>query len=112
MGILGVCLVCFSFIGMGKMAAYKRIAGSYTEPTHYQEIYSIAFGTLLGDGLAEWGPRNGTMIRIYQSAAHSAYVMWLYDIIHGAGYCSDIPPRVSTRSDGTQRIRFNTFIIF
>lgn len=88
---------------MGKMAAYKRIG------PHSQEMYSIAFGTLLGEGHAERGSRNGTMIRIYQSAAHSAYVMWLYDIIHDAGYCSDMPPRVSTRSDGTLRIRFNTF---
>jgi len=90
-----------------KINANKRIG------PHNKDILSIIFGTLLGDGIAELR-NNGTRIRIYQEDSHSAYLLWLHNIVSNLGYCSETIPEIRTRlgKGGKIRrvIRFNTWI--
>lgn len=79
---------------------------------HEIKIISILFGSLLGDGYAEF--RNkGTRFCFYQESSHAAYLIWLHGLIANLGYCNSQPPKIQTRlgNKGNVRkvIRFKTW---
>lgn len=63
---------------------------------HNVDIYSIIFGSLLGDGYAE-KRANGTRIHFYQEASHGSYAIWLDKTLTSLGYKNLLEPEVSTR---------------
>lgn len=71
-----------------KIPALNRIG------PHRSEIYSIFYGTLLGDG---YGERHGQGARIHfhQSHIHCEYLYWLHQRIRQYGYVSPIQPKLS-----------------
>ena len=89
-----------------KIRADKRIG------PHNFDILSILFGSLLGDAHAEYRGK-GTRICFYQEAKHSAYLMWLHNIISNLGYCNPIKPEIQKRlgKKGVVRnvVRFKTW---
>lgn len=79
---------------------------------HDQIIYSIIFGSLLGDAHAE--KRNGnTRISFYQESTHLSYLIWLHDLLSSRGYCNPILPKIQTKLgvNGVVRkvMRFHTW---
>jgi ubiquinol-cytochrome c reductase cytochrome b subunit len=81
---------------------------------HNFDILSIIFGSLLGDAHAEYRIQGkGTRICFYQEAKHSAYLMWLHNIISNLGYCNPIKPEILKRlgKKGVVRnvVRFKTW---
>jgi hypothetical protein len=53
-----------------------RIRGIYRIGPHNQEIISVIFGSLLGDGHAEKISENGgTRISFYQESTHLSYLL-------------------------------------
>ena len=63
---------------------------------HNVDIYSIIFGSLLGDGYAE-KRAGGTRIQFSQENSHEAYALWLAQRLAEAGYRSAPKLEVSTR---------------
>jgi ubiquinol-cytochrome c reductase cytochrome b subunit len=54
----------------------KRLRGVYRIGPHNQDIISVIFGTLLGDGHAEKRSENGgTRISFYQESTHLSYIL-------------------------------------
>jgi LAGLIDADG DNA endonuclease family len=54
----------------------KRLRGIYRIGPHNQEIISLIFGSLLGDGHAEKRSDNGgTRISFYQESTHLSYLL-------------------------------------
>jgi hypothetical protein len=54
----------------------KRLRGIYRIGPHNQDIISIIFGSLLGDGYAEKRSVNGgTRIGFYQESTHLSYLL-------------------------------------
>ncbi len=91
-----------------------RLRGKYRIGPHPQDVMSIIFGTLLGDGFAE--RRNtgeGTRICFYQEDSHVKYLLWLHSILSDLGYCNETIPKISTRlgkgSKVRKIIRFSTW---
>lgn len=89
-----------------KIRAAKRIG------PHNMDILSIIFGSILGDASGEH--RSGsTRFVFYQEASHSAYLLWLHNLISALGYCPTTIPTIFTRlaPGGKLRyvIRFKTF---
>jgi ubiquinol-cytochrome c reductase cytochrome b subunit len=75
-----------------KIRADKRIG------PHNVEIFSIIFGSLLGDAYAERRiTGNGTRISFYQEGSHLSYLLWLHTKIVELGYCSSHIPSITTR---------------
>lgn len=92
----------------------NKIKGIYRIGAHDQDIYSIIFGSLLGDAHAE--RRNGgvgTRISFYQESTHISYLLWLHGLLASKGYCNEILPLIKTRlgKNGVVRkvIRFHTW---
>jgi ubiquinol-cytochrome c reductase cytochrome b subunit len=75
-------------------------------------IFSLIFGSLLGDGYAE-KHGNGTRIQFYQEASHKDYLYWLHDTVASLGYAEKKEPELKTRlgNYGKLRyyVRFSTF---
>lgn len=71
--------------------AIKRIG------PHDQDIISVIFGLLLGDGNASNRSGEGVRISIRQSINHKEYLFWLYNFFHIRGYSSNLKPRKYTR---------------
>lgn len=91
-----------------KIPAIKRIG------PHNNNILSIIFGSLLGDGHAELRSKgNGTRITFYQEGSHVSYLLWLHNYLAELGYCSSNIPLIETRlgQKGIVRktIRFRTW---
>lgn len=86
--------------------AIKRIG------PHNQNIISIIFGSLLGDGYAE-KHGNGTRICFQQEGSHSSYLLWFHQNIANLGYCKQSIPKFSSRlaKNGKLRtvLRFQTY---
>jgi LAGLIDADG DNA endonuclease family len=54
----------------------KRLRGNYRIGPHNQDIISVIFGSLLGDGHAEKRSENGgTRISFYQESTHVSYLL-------------------------------------
>ena len=89
-----------------RMRASSRIG------PHNKNVISIIFGTLLGDGYAEYR-NNGTRIAFYQEGKHLSYILWLHKILSNLGYCNPISPKIQTRlgKKGIVRkiVRFKTW---
>ena len=81
---------------------------------HEIKIISILFGSLLGDGYAEFRNKGkGTRFCFYQENSHAAYLIWLHGLITNLGYCKSQAPKIQTRlgNKGIVRkvIRFKTW---
>lgn len=63
---------------------------------HNKDVYSIIFGSLLGDGYAE-KRAGGTRIQFAQENTHGAYALWLAQQLAERGYRSTQPVEISTR---------------
>jgi ubiquinol-cytochrome c reductase cytochrome b subunit len=97
-----------SKVSIPKLKAEQRIG------PHNLDILSIIFGSLLGDAHAEYRSKGkGTRITFYQEYKHSAYLIWLHNLISELGYCNSITPIIQTRlgKKGIIRkiIRFKTW---
>ena len=64
---------------------------------HNEEIISVLFGLLLGDGYANNRTGEGVRIAIKQSSIHKDYLFLLFKFFNERGYCSNNPPRLYTR---------------
>lgn len=76
----------------------NKIRGLQRIGPHNQNIYSIIFGSLLGDAYAE--RRNGglgTRISFYQESTHVSYLLWLHSLLASTGYCNENLPKIQTR---------------
>lgn len=92
----------------------NKIKGLRRIGPHDKNIYSIIFGSLLGDAHAE--KRNGglgTRISFYQESTHVSYLLWLHSVLASAGYCNKNAPKIQTRlgSKGVVRkiLRYHTW---
>ena len=89
-----------------KLKAKERIG------PHNLDILSLIFGSLLGGAQVEYRVK-GTRISFYQESKHSAYLMWLHNIVSNLGYCNPIEPKIQKRlgQKGVVRnvVRFNTW---
>lgn len=75
-----------------RIRAEKRIG------PHNFDILSIIYGSLLGDGHAEYRKQGkGTRISFMQEASHLTYVYWLHKLISDLGYCNSKQPKTLTR---------------
>lgn len=84
----------------------NKIKGLQRIGPHDQIIYSIIFGSLLGDGHAE--KRNGglgTRISFYQESTHLSYLLWLHSLLSSKGYCNETLPKIQTRLGTRGRVR-------
>ena len=93
----------------------KKLRGIYRIGPHNQEIYSIIFGSLLGDAFAEkrLTKQGGTRISFYQENVHLSYIIWLHNIFSIRGYTNARIPQARTRlgTKGVVRkiVRFHTW---
>jgi hypothetical protein len=72
---------------------------------HNIDIYSLIFGSLLGDSYAE--KRNGsTRIILQQEESNVSYLMWFHQYLATRGYCSLKKPRLGTRIGLKNKVRF------
>jgi ubiquinol-cytochrome c reductase cytochrome b subunit len=89
-----------------------RVHGSKRIGPHPQDVYSIIFGSLLGDGHMEKG-KEGSRIKFYQGADNSEYILWLHSLMVQFGYCKNNPPILQSRllKDGRKSsfMRFDSF---
>lgn len=100
-------------INVGLHQSQKIRANQRIGP-HDKRILEIIFGSLLGDGHAEFRSiGNGTRITFYQEGTHVSYLLWLHGLISNLGYSSTKIPEIQTRlgSKGIVRkiIRFRTW---
>jgi hypothetical protein len=90
-----------------KIKGIKRIG------PHDISIYSIIFGSLLGDAYGEQRKGGvGTRISFYQESTHVTYLLWLHNQLASKGYCNESIPVITTRlgKKGVVRkiVRFHT----
>lgn len=89
-----------------KTGSIKRIG------PHNEDLFSILFGSLLGDSCAE-RHGEGTRICFQQEGSHSAYLFWLHQLVAQLGYCNITKPKLTTRLGAhgklRQVLRFKTF---
>lgn len=75
-----------------KLRGEKRIG------PHDITIYSIIFGSLLGDAYGEKRKgKGGTRISFYQEGSHLSYILWLHSLLSIRGYCNENLPKIQTR---------------
>ena len=76
----------------------NKLKGIYRIGPHNQDIISIIFGSLLGNGIAEkkltW---IGTRISFYHEAVQVEYLLQLHKIFSDWGYCNTKIPNITTR---------------
>lgn len=106
-------LISENALDTNKTKSLKRIRADSRIGPHNKNVISIIFGSLLGDGYAEYRNKgNGTRIRFYQEGIHLFYLLWLHQILAELDYCNPIIPKIQTRlgQKGVVRkiIRFNT----
>nr|NP_689381.1 putative intron-encoded protein [Chaetosphaeridium globosum]AAM96637.1 putative intron-encoded protein [Chaetosphaeridium globosum] len=72
---------------------------------HNIDIYSLIFGSLLGDSYAE--KRNGsTRMILQQEESNVSYLMWFHNYLAVRGYCSLKKPKLETRIGKNNKVRF------
>ena len=91
----------------GRVLARKRFG------PHNYETLSLLFGTLLGDSYAELR-NSATRIHFNQESHNFEYLMYCWNLLNRAGYCSDSLPIIQERkglTTGEIRYvgRFKTF---
>jgi ubiquinol-cytochrome c reductase cytochrome b subunit len=85
---------------VSKIKAIKRIG------PHNYNILSLLFGSLLGDGYAEYRKQGkGTRFTFYQEDSHVSYLLWLHALIANLGYCEPTPPQIQSRLGKGGRVR-------
>jgi ubiquinol-cytochrome c reductase cytochrome b subunit len=92
----------------------NRLKGDKRIGPHNRDIYSIIFGSLLGDAYAEKRNKGiGTRISFYQENTHLAYIIWLHKNLSNLNYCNSNLPKIQTRlgKKGIVRkvLRFHTW---
>ena len=100
------------YISSGRIA--KRVQASSRVGPHNKDIFSIFYGSMLGDAYAERRVSgNGTRISFVQESNRSEYLIWLHNVIAELGYCNPKVPSIQSRlgSNGKTRyiIRFHTY---
>jgi ubiquinol-cytochrome c reductase cytochrome b subunit len=76
----------------------SRVKGIDRIGPHDKDIYSIIFGSLLGDAHAERRKGGvGTRISFQQENPHVSYLLWLHNFLASRGYCNETIPTVQTR---------------
>ena len=105
---------CSTMIGERIKMTNKKLKGIYRIGPHDKEIYSIIFGSLLGDAYAEKRvEKGGTRISFYQESTHLSYIIWLHKFLSLRGYTGFNLPQPKTRlgSKGKVRkvVRFHTW---
>ena len=91
---------------------YPRVPAFSRIGPHRTEIYSIFYGTLLGDG---YGERHGDGARIHfhQSNIHRGYLNWLHQLVQEYGYVNPALPKTLKQigSNGTvyYSLKFRTW---
>ena len=65
---------------------------------HNKDVISVIIGSLLGDAYGNKRFVEGTRICFRQSIIHKEYLFWLYQFFNNRGYCSNLEPRIYTRS--------------
>jgi hypothetical protein len=83
-----------------KIPAVQRIG------PHRYEIYSIFYGTLLGDAHAE-KHGHGTRIFFKQSSKNIKYLHWLHKNVSQFGYCHPKVPKMSKHIGKQNQIYYN-----
>lgn len=101
-------------LGQKKEKPLSRINSRKRIGPHNSNIYSIIYGSLLGDGYAEKRVQgSGTRVSFYQEGKHLTYLLWLHQLLSNLGYCNPKIPQIQTRlgKNGIVRktIRFNTW---
>lgn len=103
--------------GCGGENSYKCTSrldiNNYTGPLNI-DIMSIIYGSLLGDAHAERRKSGkGTRISFYQEGSHSAYLLYLHNLVSSLGYSNTNIPKIQTRlkknGDIRKIIRFHTW---
>lgn len=92
----------------------KKLKGVYRIGPHNEDIISIFFGSLLGDGQAEKrSDFGGSRMSFYQESTHVSYLLWLHTFLSLRGYCNINVPVIKTSlgKKGVVRkiIRFHTW---
>ena len=78
---------------------------SKTNGPHNIDIYSLIFGSLLGDSYGE--KRNGsTRFILQQEESNVSYLMWFHKYLSTRGYCSPKKPKLETRIGPNGKVRF------
>lgn len=78
---------------------------SKTKGPHNIDIFSLLFGSLLGDSFAE--KRNGsTRFILQQEESNVSYLMWFHQYLATRGYCSIKKPKLETRIGPNGKVRF------
>jgi len=89
-----------------------RIKGIKRIGPHHQDVFSIIFGCLLGDGHME-KEKEGSRMKFYQGGENSSYLLWLHGLLVQLGYCKKNPPilrsRVFKNGKVSHFIRFESF---
>jgi LAGLIDADG DNA endonuclease family protein/cytochrome c oxidase subunit II-like protein len=65
---------------------------------HDKDVVSVIIGSLLGDSYGNKRYVEGTRFCFRQSIIHKNYLFWLYWFFNSRGYCSNLEPRLYTRS--------------
>ena len=72
---------------------------------HNIDVYSLLFGSLLGDSYAE--KRSGsTRIVLQQEESNAAYLFWFHQFLAQRGYCSEKKPTLQKRIGPQGKVRF------
>ena len=89
----------------GRTTAIRVRADKRIGP-HNKNILEILFGSLLGDGHAEYRSKGkGTRFTFYQEGSHVSYLLWLHDLLSESGYCSNRLPEIQTRLSVKGKVR-------
>jgi hypothetical protein len=94
-----------------KRSFHTRVKGIDRIGPHNKDTLEVIIGSLLGIGKAN-RRQDGTRPRHGRCIIHKDYLFWLYDFYNSRGYCSNIQPRMYTRSVKTKKhfgFEFNTF---
>jgi ubiquinol-cytochrome c reductase cytochrome b subunit len=95
---LDLFLILILLVNLTTDKVYNKIKGYYRIGPHNKDIYSIIFGSLLGDGHAEKRALGiGTRISFYQEESHVEYILFLHSILSKAGYCNIKIPVINKR---------------
>jgi ubiquinol-cytochrome c reductase cytochrome b subunit len=92
----------------------SRLRGIYRIGPHNNEVISIIFGSLLGDGHAEKRLKGlGTRISFFQEASHVEYIFFLHSLLSNRGYCNPklpvIKQRLGFKGKVRKIVRFSTW---
>lgn len=78
---------------------------NYNGPLN-ENILSIIYGSLLGDGhLEKRKGGKGTRMCFYQEGSHKEYLLYLHSLISSLGYCNTNTPKISKRLGNKGKIR-------